>query len=82
MREDKVSVYRLKYVTGGQAITPAYMWGTVLAIENLRNCIPVLASERRVARELLDAHGFLFEHTASVNIAIEDVIPAAAANPN
>jgi hypothetical protein len=77
--ENSVSVYRLKYVTGGQEITPAHMWGTVAAIESLGNCIPVLASERRVAAEMLDAHGFLFEHTASVYVAIEEIAPRAAA---
>lgn len=79
MADSIVSVYRLKYVTGGQEITPAHMWGTVAAIESLGNCIPVLASERRVTADLLDSHGFLFEHTASVYVAIEDIALRATA---
>jgi hypothetical protein len=79
MAESNVSVYRLKYVTGGQEITPAHMWGTVAAIERLGNCIPVLASERRVTADLLDEHGFLFEHTASVYVTLEEISPRAAA---
>jgi len=78
MRPDqKVTVFRLMYVTAGQEISPRHMWGTRDAIATLRDCVPVEASAREVHRKLLDPHGFLFEHTASTFAEIDEPPPSA-----
>jgi hypothetical protein len=78
MTDPTVLIYRLTYVTAGQEVSPGHVWGTVEAIEGLEDCGPVYSSERRVPRAILDAHGFLFEHSHGDIAEIEAPKLAAA----
>lgn len=53
----KVAVYLFRRQDPGPKIAP--QWGTLEAIAQLDNCVPITRSARRVDPALLDTDGFL-----------------------
>ncbi len=70
-QEPMVLVYRFRREEPGAKLSPQHMWGTMEAIAQLPDCVPILDSEREVLEKLLD-NGFYFEHVPTVYKDIEE----------
>jgi hypothetical protein len=68
--QNMVLVYRFRHTTV-QTASPQHMWGTVEAIASLRGCEPLVDTARRVHSKLLE-DGFLYEHTATTYLSLDE----------
>ena len=70
-KQQELQVYRFVYEGSYKAISPQHMWGTRQAIASLHACAILEQTERRVAPDELDPHGFYFEQPVGTTVAVE-----------
>ena len=62
------AVYRFRYPSAWEPVSPERMWGTLEAIASLEGCEPMIETRREVLEIKLDRHGFFFDMADAVTL--------------